>query len=219
MKASKRKISALLLLGPTGTGKTPLGSCFEQYGMHGQTCFHFDFGHELRTVAGLELPPQGFSREEHAFIKEVLSRGLLLENEHFHIAGKIICSFRERNRFNEGDILVLNGLPRHSDQAKDMADIVNVGAVIALECTAEDIVKRIEANTGGDRAGRTDDKIAMVHKKLKIFYERTAPLIDFYVQAGSRVVRTRVSATSGVDRLYREILQSIVASDMETIFG
>ncbi len=172
-------------------------------------CFHFDFGHELRTIAGHEFPPEGFNREEHTFIKDVLHRGLLLENEHFHLAWKILYAFRERCMLRENAILVLNGLPRHINQARDMAGIVRVGAVVVLECAADDIAKRIRTNTGGDRSGRTDDGIEMVGKKLEIFHERTLPLIDFYERAGSKVIRSTVSVTSTADTLYREIQSSL----------
>lgn len=209
MNASQGKINSLLLIGPTGTGKTPLGGCFEEHGIQGQVCFHFDFGNELRTIAGLEHPPEGFSREEHAFIKDVLYRGLLLENKHFHIAEKIIYAFTERHKLKENDIMVLNGLPRHIDQAKDMAGIVIVGAVIVLECTADKILKRIEGNTGGDRSGRTDDSPEMVNKKLKIFHERTAPLIDYYSNAGSKIIWSKVTAFSAVEKLYGDLLPDL----------
>ena len=202
-------INAILLIGPTGTGKTPLGNCLEKHGIHGQACFHFDFGYELRTVAGLECLPEGFSRAEHSFIKDVLSRGVLLENEHFHVAGKILYAFRERHQFKEKDIMVLNGLPRHVDQAKDLADIVKVNAVIVLECTADNIWKRIEANTGGDRVFRTDDSPAMVSKKLKTFYDRTVPLIDFYSKAGVRIIWVKVTVSSTAEMLYRELLADL----------
>lgn len=118
----------------------------------------------------------------------------------------MLYAFRERCMLQENAILVLNGLPRHLDQARDMAGIVRVGAVVVLECTAEDIVERIRSNTGGDRSDRTDDGIEMVGKKLEIFYQRTLPLIDFYERAGCMVVRSTVSASSTADQVYQQLL-------------
>ncbi|MCX7427258.1 MAG: hypothetical protein NTW96_16720 [Planctomycetia bacterium] len=41
---------AMLLLGPTGSGKTPLGDLLERRGLGGRRCVHFDFGAHLRRI-------------------------------------------------------------------------------------------------------------------------------------------------------------------------
>lgn len=196
----------MLLIGPTGVGKTPFGSCLEQNGFRGRRCLHFDFGHELRTVAQQEIAPEGFSLREHLFIREVLEKGLLLENEHFPIAEKVIDAFLLKNGFGRDDILVLNGLPRHRDQARDIDRKVDITGLIVLECTAEDIFERIRCNTGGDRLGRSDDGVEMVRKKLEIFHTRTAPLVSHYSKAGKVVFRVTVASFSTAEDLYSDFL-------------
>lgn len=42
----------LVLLGPTGSGKTPLGQILAQRGIWGRNCVHLDFGALLRHIAG-----------------------------------------------------------------------------------------------------------------------------------------------------------------------
>ena len=42
---------AILLLGPTAAGKTPLGQLFADRGLWGRPCVHFDFGENLRRIA------------------------------------------------------------------------------------------------------------------------------------------------------------------------
>ena len=185
---------SILLLGPTGAGKSPLGDQIEKKGIRGKRCFHFDFGHELRGIAELALPPEGFLEKDLSFIRDVLEKGLLLENEHFHIAEKIVHYFMRRNDFRGEDILILNGLPRHVDQAKDMAGIVEVRSLVVLECGPEEVYRRIEDNTGMDRTGRIDDGIAMIRKKLDIFNVRTAPLIEYYSNMGCDILKVRTSA-------------------------
>ena len=185
---------SMLLLGPTGAGKSPLGDQIEMKGIYGKRCFHFDFGHELRSIAELELPPEGFLEKDLLFIRDVLEKGLLLENEHFHIARKIVHYFLRRNDFREDDILILNGLPRHVDQAQDMAGIVEVRCLAVLECGPEEVYSRIEKNTGMDRTGRIDDGIAMIRKKLDIFNARTAPLIEHYSNMGCNILKVRITS-------------------------
>ena len=185
---------SILLLGPTGAGKSPLGNQIEKKGIRGKRCFHFDFGHELRGVAGLDMPPAGFLEKDLLFIRDVLDKGLLLENEHFHIAEKIIRYFMRRNDFREDDLLILNGLPRHTDQAHDVAEIVEVRSLVVLECGPGEVYSRIQKNTGMDRTGRIDDGIAMIRKKLDIFNARTAPLIEHYSNMGCDILKVRISA-------------------------
>jgi adenylate kinase len=199
-------LRAMLLIGPTGAGKTPFGACLEKKGFGGRRCLHFDFGHELRSVAKREIAPEGFSRREHHFIRDVLEKGLLLENRHFHIAEKVIDNFLLRRGFGRNDILVLNGLPRHEDQARDIDRMMQITALIVLECAAEDILERIRCNTGGDRLGRSDDGVEMVRKKLEIFRTRTAPLVSHYAEAGRDVFRLKVGPSSSAEDLYSAFL-------------
>lgn len=199
-------VKSMLLLGPTGAGKTPLGRHMEVNGFNGRKCFHFDFGHQMRIIAGRDNLPDGLSSAEHSFIRRVLDGGLLLENEHFHIAGKVINLFLRGNGLREGDVLILNGLPRHIDQAKGMAGMVEVEGLIVLECPEEDVYRRICENTGNDRAGRVDDNIAMVRRKLEIFKQRTEPLIDYFSNTGCKIVRIKVTASSTTENLYSDLI-------------
>lgn len=187
-------VDALLLLGPTGAGKSPLGNALERSGCLGRRVHHLDFGEELRTAAGARSP--AFSREETAFITGVLERGLLLENEHFVLARKIITRFLERRGFTADDLLVLNGIPRHAGQAADIAQIASIRAIVMLECSVKDVHCRIQGNTGGDRTDRTDDAEHQIENKIRIFQERTAPLLQHYEQTGCRVYRLRITATT-----------------------
>jgi adenylate kinase family enzyme len=193
---------AVLLMGPTGSGKTPLGLYLEQEGMAGRRCHHFDFGHELRQLASAEKPPEDFSQAEHQFIRDVLEKGLLLEDGHFSIAEKIIENFLDDRGYGRSDLLILNGLPRHIGQAGDMAKLVNIICLFVLECTAEDVCKRIDMNTGGDRTHRTDDAEAMIRNKLDIYNSRTALLIDYYLRQDALLLKMRVDPFSTAKTLY-----------------
>lgn len=45
---SHKRYAAMVLLGPTGSGKTPLGHVFAARGFLNRRCAHFDFGENLR---------------------------------------------------------------------------------------------------------------------------------------------------------------------------
>ena len=196
---------AILLVGSTGSGKTPLGELAEARGLGGTRCVHLDFGRELRRAGELEAPDDIFAREDIEFIREVLRTGALLEDEHFPLARKILASFLAAKRVGESDVVVLNGLPRHAGQAADMDHLFEIERVIVLDCSPEVVLERICTNAGGDRAGRRDDTPDEVRKRLELFKRRTVPLLDHYRRAGANVRTLRVAASTTAAELLRAL--------------
>ncbi|MEK7309389.1 MAG: nucleoside monophosphate kinase [Planctomycetota bacterium] len=188
MISKNNLIKAILILGPTGSGKTPLGNLIEKKGLNGRRCYHFDFGENLRAIAGAESADKKFTTEEIAFINKVLVSGALLENEHFYLVQEILNRFIERNRIGADGLIVLNGLPRHIGQAKEIDSILDITAVIHLTCTPEVVLARIGSNSGGDRLNRPDDDVASVRNKISIFNQRTAELLEHYRSTEAKIV-------------------------------
>jgi adenylate kinase family enzyme len=197
---------ALLLLGPTGAGKTPLGRLLEEKGLFGRKCFHFDFGAELRALPAREARASGLEPPDLEAIRRSLATGSLLEDDEFPIALKVLRRFAERAAPGESDLLVLNGLPRHIGQARMMEDIVRVRAVVSLEAAPEVIRERILLDTGGDRIDRPDDEVRAIRQKLVIFRMRTLPLIEYYENREVPVVRITVGARMTAEEMYGAVL-------------
>lgn len=195
--------STLLLLGPTGSGKTPLGEFLEAHGLCGRRCLHFDFGANLRRVA--EGSFEGLRTEDIAVVRDSLATGALLEKETFRIATGILSLFLSGHGGGECDWLILNGLPRHVDQAQDVDGIVDVRLVVFLDCAATVVAERIRCNSGGDRDDRTDDDQDFVRKKLDIFYSRTTPLLDHYRHKGVRIVSIEIGIDTGPPDIVAQI--------------
>jgi adenylate kinase len=189
-------INAILLLGPSGVGKTPLGDAVGLRGLFDRLCRHLDFGAELRRAVSGGEQSDPYSPSELDFIHGVLVRGLLLEDQHFPLAEKIISLFLKRANFSQTDILVLNGIPRHEGQARDIERVAMVHAVVVLDCSAEEVLKRIEGNVGGDRTERVDDNIELIGRKLKTFRERTTPLIEHYEKKGRKIYRLSITGST-----------------------
>jgi len=192
---------AILLVGPTGSGKTPLGDLIGSRGLWGSLAAHFDFGAQLRAAVSGD-PPPGLSAADLDFLRDVLERGALLEDERFPIAEAILSGFIAAHA---GDLIVLNGLPRHAGQAEDVGRIVHVQTVIELSCPAEVVLERIRANAGGDRANRTDDALEAVRHRLSIYAERTRPLVERYRVRGARIQTLTVGADTTADAAWRAL--------------
>ena len=198
---------AILLVGPTGSGKTPLGELLQERGLWGKRCFHFDLGRLMREAVAGGCSGSPLSRAEIGFLAGVLRSGALLEDEHFHIAEKLLTSFIAERRITGEDIIVLNGLPRHVGQAEGIAPFVDLRVVVSLECDAEAVLERIGTNVGGDRAERVDDDVEAVREKLKTFHARTLPLIEHYETAGAAVVRIDVEARTTAEQMRDALCQ------------
>jgi len=186
--------NAILLLGPTGSGKTPLGERIASDGLWGRRWAHFDFGAQMRRVVAQRRPDGVLSAADLDVLAEVLRSGVLLEDHQFPLAQRIFTSFLAACGVGLNAWIVLNGLPRHVGQAQAMASWVTLRAVVELACRPEVIAARIGDNVGGDRTGRVDDRPDDIRRKLEIYAQRTAPLIDYYQQRGVPLVRLEVAA-------------------------
>jgi adenylate kinase len=190
-----QRYPALLLLGPTGSGKTPLGQQIEARSFGGMRCVHFDFGENLREVVARNCPDETITSRDIEFLRGVLASGALLEDEQFPLAERILRSFLARRQADATTCVVLNGLPRHVGQAEAIDAILDIRAVVCLECSGETVLERLASNIGGDRGDRVDDELAGVRRKLQIFHRRTAPLVDHYRRRGVRIETIQVTPT------------------------
>lgn len=147
----------------------------------------------------------GITTSEIDVIRHSLKTGALLEDEHFPIAAKILRRFIETESLRTGDFVILNGLPRHTGQARDMGRIVRIKMVIYLDCAPTVVMERIGRNTGGDRSGRKDDSLPAIENKLRIFHQRILPLLDYYRSQNVRIERIDM----GVETTPQDVLQQL----------
>ena len=196
---------AILLIGPTGSGKTPLGECLQRKGLGGQRCSHFDFGTRLRRAVESDEPHPGLTADDLTVIRSVLETGTLLEDGQFHVARKILQDFLRRQHVGRDDYIVLNGLPRHVGQARDIESVVTVERVVRLACTPEVVLERIGTNAGTDRTGRTDDDIESITRRLTTFLERTALLVEHYRSRGVVIQTIKVGPSTTAYEMWYDL--------------
>ena len=203
MDCSAFRPSALLLIGPTSSGKTPLGDLIAERGLGAGKYVHFDFGAVLRSVVAGEHPDWLLSRDDIAFLEQVLYSGALLENDQFPIARTLLQHHLADQKTDRDTIVVLNGLPRHVGQAVAVDRILDIRMVVLLECSHESVLSRIGSNIGGDRSERQDDESDLIRRKLDLFRRRTMPLLEHYRTLGKRIVTIDVTMDMTPDQAWR----------------
>lgn len=77
--------------------------------------------------------------------------------------------------------------------------------ILELVASAGVVRERMSLDAEGDRAGRPDDSPGAVEKKLRIYEERTLPLIAFYASRNIPSVRIRVLATTRAGEIRRRL--------------
>ncbi|MGD0056976.1 MAG: adenylate kinase [Methanomassiliicoccales archaeon] len=129
---------------------------------------------------------------------------------------------------------VLDGFPRTVKQAKALEKICAIDAAINLEVNEEDIVDRminrrsckkcgavynlqfkapkkvgICDKCGGELYRRSDDTEETVRARMKVYRERTLPLMSFY---GDKGVLMNIDARGGIENVYRKIADKVMSS-------
>jgi len=213
MSKYQNRMDAILLIGPTGSGKTPFGWLLEKRGFRGRRCVHFDFGSSLRSAdASCILTP-----DEKRVARRSVATGSLLEDMDFGIALNLLNAFLEERSADKDTLVILNGLPRHTSQAQALEPYIDVRFIINLECSPEVATERIRLNAGTDRAGRTYDTPQEVTKRFTTYRARTEPLLDYYQRLGVPVLNVATGVTTSAEDILDRLINLKIAGGISQV--
>ena len=157
----------LIFLGPPGVGKgTQAGHVCEHYGI-----IHLSTGDMLRS----EIKE---SSEVGKIAKSYIDKGALVpDNVLLDIINLRLGKDDAQNGY------LLDGFPRTIPQAEGLDDIMNskkhkLDVVVSLVAEENELIQRL-INRGQD-SGRTDDTPEIIKQRQEVYWNQTAPLIDFY---------------------------------------
>lgn len=200
----------LIFLGPPGAGKGTLAAqVAKEYGIP-----HISTGELFRTAIKNETP-LGLR------VKEIIQSGGLVSDD---ITIELV-----KERLNEKDCsegFILDGFPRTIPQAEALEKIVSIDGAVNFDIGDDEVVKRLSGrrvckscgqnyhvefmpSKKGDRCDkcdgelytREDDKIESIKKRLEVYREQTAPLIDFYTE---RNLTKNVDARPATEKILEE---------------
>ncbi|MBK8182147.1 MAG: adenylate kinase [Candidatus Competibacteraceae bacterium] len=173
----------IVLLGAPGSGKgTQTDSIIQRYGISTVAT-----GDLLRAEvsAGTELGQRA---------KPFMDAGDLVPFD--IVLGMIENGLRALAQINPKGFM-MDGFPRDLSQAEALDKLLTklkqpLDRVLFFEVDYEEIVKRLLGR------GRADDNEATIRNRLRVFEEKTAPLIDYYAQKG---LLRKVKGTGTVDEI------------------
>ena len=183
----------LVLLGAPGSGKGTQAARLKE---HLQVP-HISTGDLLRAevAAGSPLGLQA---------KEVMARGELVSDD--------ILLGMLKDRFSRDDTragFILDGYPRNLAQAAALDGLLadlgqKFDAAVQLTVDNELIIDRLAGRAKAE--GRADDNPESVRKRLEVYDQQTAPVIEFYRQHGQLTI---VDGVGGLDDVFNRIIEAI----------
>jgi adenylate kinase len=117
-----------------------------------------------------------------------------------------------RDRLAEGDCapgFLLDGYPRTVDQVAELDSMLSargvaVESVIELTVDVDEVVSRLVRRAS--EQGRADDTEDVIRRRLDVYFEQTAPLIDLYQARG---LMRRVNGMGTVEEVSGRLLEAL----------
>jgi adenylate kinase len=189
------KNRTILLLGPPGAGKGTQGKILGAI----PNFFHFACGDVFRHLT----PDTELGR----IFLDYSSRGVLVPDE------PTVRLWREHldaaihdGRYDPAaDILVLDGIPRNTNQARMLSESLDVRLILYFSCSdMNKMVLRLQRRAL--RENRLDDaNTGVIRKRLEVFESESKPVRDFY---GPEPLRAIDSMQTPIQVL-RDVLRAV----------
>lgn len=133
-----------------------------------------------------------------------ISKGQLVPDD-------VVIGMLEELVANNHDVpgFIFDGFPRTLPQGKALDEMLakhgeRVSMVLSLELEDKELVDRLLKR--GKISGRSDDTKEVIESRLKVYYDQTAPLKEFYKDQGKLV---RITGQGSIDEIF-ESMTSVV---------
>ena len=185
----------ILLIGPPGAGKgTQAALLAKHFGIPAISTGDI-FRENVRNETPLGLEAKAFM-DRGEYVPDTLTNALV------------------RDRLNQDDAaagFLLDGYPRTIDQVQELDDIleeteVKLDVVVQLTADAEELLRRLSGRA--QEQGRSDDTPDVIKRRLDVYEEQTAPLIDIYA---SRSLVAKVNGLGEIGDVTNRIIEILDA--------
>ena len=105
--------------------------------------------------------------------------------------------------------VIFDGFPRTIAQAEALKAMLaershNVAAMIELDVPEDELMSRLIKR--GQESGRSDDNEETIKKRLDVYHNQTAPLIEWYEKEG---IHNHINGLGELDRIFSDICKVI----------
>ena len=185
----------ILLIGPPGAGKgTQAALLAQHFGIPAISTGDI-FRENVRNETPLGLEAKAFM-DRGEYVPDSLTNALV------------------RDRLNQDDAaagFLLDGYPRTIDQVQELDDILEeteakLDVVVQLTADAEELLRRLSGRA--QEQGRSDDTPEVIKRRLDVYEEQTAPLIDIYA---SRSLVAKVNGLGEIGDVTNRIIEVLDA--------
>jgi adenylate kinase len=161
----------LLLIGPPGAGKGTQAAQLAQHFEIPAISTGDIFRENVRNETPLGLEAKAFM-DRGEYVPDTLTNALV------------------RDRLNQQDAIagfLLDGFPRTIDQVTELDQILDeigkkLDVVVQLTADGDELLRRLSGRA--IEQGRSDDTPEVIRRRLNVYDEQTAPLIDVYASRG-----------------------------------
>ena len=185
----------ILLIGPPGAGKgTQAALLAQHFGIPAISTGDI-FRENVRNETPLGLEAKAFM-DRGEYVPDSLTNALV------------------RDRLNQEDAVagfLLDGYPRTIDQVEELDDILEetekkLDVVVQLTADSEELLRRLSGRA--QEQGRSDDTPEVIKRRLGVYEEQTAPLIDIYA---SRSLVAKVNGLGEIADVTNRIIEVLDA--------
>jgi adenylate kinase len=186
----------IVIFGAPGSGKgTQSDLLIEKYGLN-----HISTGDVLRSEIknGTELGK---------IAKQYIDDGMLVPDSLIvDILASVYDTFGTQHRG-----VIFDGFPRTVNQAEELKKMLakrghKVAAMVELNVPEDELMARLIKR--GQDSGRSDDNAETIKKRLDVYHNQTAPLIDWYENEG---IRHQIDGLGALDRIFADICKVVDA--------
>ncbi|MBO5157716.1 MAG: adenylate kinase [Prevotella sp.] len=184
----------IVIFGAPGSGKgTQSDLMIEKYGLG-----HISTGDVLRSEIKNET-------ELGKTAKSFIDKGQLIPDElMIDILASVYDSFGKEHKG-----VIFDGFPRTIPQAEALKKMLNerghkIAAMIELDVPEDELMKRLIKR--GQESGRSDDNAETIKKRLDVYHNQTAPLIEWYNNEG---LHYHIDGLGELDRIFADVCKVI----------
>ncbi len=189
----------LLLIGPPGAGKGTQAAQLAQHFEIPAISTGDIFRENVRNQTPLGVEAKAYM-DRGEYVPDTLTNALV------------------RDRLNKEDAkrgFLLDGYPRTIDQVSELDYILQesgkkLDVVVQLTADGDELLRRLSGRAL--EQGRSDDTPEVIKRRLDVYDEQTAPLIDVYV---SRGVVAKIDGLGEITEVTARIIEAIAARGLD----